>query len=176
MTSSDIDNLVSELQLELDQLEKVFQSDCEIYNEQNSTSLRLAAFQEAERDGEKEELEDKLQLLLFQTEDFHKQMSSIQSNLLDITRKNEELEADNNMLQIEYKALEYKLAETKSKLARLQSVQDDYFITKDLLERELNIEKSKRLIAEKERDVYINAYESCLKHLEKFSRVKLLKK
>ena len=202
---NDIDNLVSELQNELDQLEQVFGHSIPLYLADNTTHIsnndheRLVAFHDAELDIEKEDLQDKLQQLMYQSDESENQMNIIQMNLNEITKRNDELSIENILLKekltviynksnnktieqqqtytaIEYQQLEYKYAETRSKLARIEQAQDDHILAKEVIEKDLEIEKSRRILAEKERDAYIAAYEASLKHFEKFSRTKLQRK
>jgi regulator of replication initiation timing len=221
--TNDIDNLVSELQLELDLLERVFSLNSSKH--ESSTASRLSIFEQAEIECDKEELQDKLNALIAQSEGFDQQISSLQATIMDLKRKNDGLEDENVNLRNklsnatyqaisekegferalytdnDYKALEYKFAETRSKLARIQQAQDDQLLAKEILEKEIDIERSKRLLAEKERlvpcllrlhlhghasdnltiiypcrDAYIAAYEASLKHFEKWSKTKILRK
>ena len=137
------------------------------------------------------DLLDKLNTLLRESDEFQQQMNIIQSNLLALSTQNEELLIENAMLkdtlsmspmtpkdpsEDAYRELEYKLAETRSRLARLQQSQEDQLLAREVVEKELEMEKSRRISAEKERDAYIAAYEDSLMHIEKFSRAKLLMK
>lgn len=124
------------------------------------------------------ELQDRLNALLSQGEYYDQQMLLLQVNLLEITKRNEELRHENALLrekassvnkssvdicseennpnklmysESDYKTLEFKLAETKSKLARIQQYQDDQMLVKEVLEKELDVERSRRILAEKER-------------------------
>lgn len=203
--STDIDNLVSELQLELDRIERVFTAAVDCHGSNTSQAgispSKLSIFERHELDSEKEELQDRLNALLSQSEYYDQQMLMLQVNLLEITKRNEELRHENALLrekassgrkspvdicseennpnklmysESDYKTLEFKLAETKSKLARIQQYQDDQMLVKEVLEKELDVERSRRILAEKERDAYIAAYEASLKHFEKWSRTKIL--
>lgn len=72
----------------------------------------------------------------------------------------------------EFQDLEFKLAETKSKLARMQQAYEDLQIAKELALQELEQEKLARMHIEKERDAFSAAYEASLMHIEKWSKVK----
>jgi hypothetical protein len=71
-----------------------------------------------------------------------------------------------------YEILEFKLAETKAKLARaIQTIEDEKY-EKIEIEKFLEAEKLKRLHCEKERDAYMLAYEQSLSHINKEIRKK----
>lgn len=212
----DVNSLVSELQNELDNLETLFlQKGDDIHgpklknvSKTNRSFLvqsdagdprRLQQFLQAETDGDKELLQDKLQALTAQSEIELTRMTLMQANLSELMKKNECLELDNaqykdriayleSLLENSsqkysndelyshdkaYKDLEFKYAQSKSYIAQLLQAQDDITLAKEALDKEIEIEQRRRLIAEKERDAYISAYESSLEHFEKWSKVKL---
>ena len=72
--------------------------------------------------------------------------------------------------------LEHKLSEYTSKLERVQKAYNDQLVAREIIEKELQREKHKRLLAEKERDAYSGAYEASLKHFERWSKSKLNRK
>ena len=151
----------------------------------------------ATAEGEKEALHDRLQTLLARSEDFDSQ----QAALRDLTMRNEELLRENAMLrkfredfieefnarqqslqssatesanlEDKYKDLEFRLAETRSKLARAQQAQDDHLLARELAEKRLEQENVRRSHAERERDAYASAYEASLKHFERWSERKV---
>jgi hypothetical protein len=69
----------------------------------------------------------------------------------------------------EFRELEFKLAETRSKLARTQQAYDDLSLAKDSALIELEKERMIRVHVEKERDAYSAAYEQSLLHFERWS-------
>ena len=68
-----------------------------------------------------------------------------------------------------YNALEFRLAETRSKFARSSQMLEDQMLANKNLERDLTYEIELRKHAEKERDAYMAAYEASIKHFEKFA-------
>lgn len=223
-------DLEQELELELAKLDQIFfanehldqslESDGMILSGEASDSSRnrfsqqhqhpLTAFEIAEAEIEKEELQDKLRLLLSKTEDFDTQLMTLHAENRDLRsrfesqiRENErlrhyieELESqqyraasvkdlvnenrdDDNFLATEsgpteeaYRELEFKLAETRARMARFQQNLDDITLARDCTIKELERERLTRIHAEKERDAYSAAYESSLKHLDKWAKTK----
>mmetsp|Transcript_17326 Transcript_17326/g.29300 ORF Transcript_17326/g.29300 Transcript_17326/m.29300 type:complete len:226 (+) Transcript_17326:152-829(+) len=111
--------LEEEIRLELEQLEKVFndQQNGETFDDKSTPEDTLhngrvsySAFEFAKAEGEKEELEDKLNLLMTKTEDFSNQinqMSRINSNLL---ARNKQLVLDNEKLHQQLQSIEHDAA------------------------------------------------------------------
>ena len=73
------------------------------------------------------------------------------------------------ILKGNYNALEFRLAEARSKFARSSQMLEDQVLTTKNLERDLSYEIELRKHAEKERDAYMAAYEASIKHFEKFA-------
>eukprot|EP01038_Epipyxis_sp_PR26KG_P006943 gene6943-9497_t len=212
-------NLELDLRLELEKLELLFHSD-DVEVESNSIDFSpspqkikklplptkdgkhsqrssLSVFELAAAEGEKEELQDKLQILLAKTEE-------VDGKLLELNKNNAELVSKNNLLikendelhqklieldfqnslsakikkdnnpdtlhsEIEYRQVEFRLAETRARLARCLQSCEDISLAKDAAIRELEQERIARIHAEKERDAYSAAYEASLNHFEKWS-------
>jgi uncharacterized coiled-coil protein SlyX len=227
----DID-LEQELQLELAKLDQIFLSSLEenrnevikdeIQNQPTtpiySSSLARSslgkfqgpnptAFDLAEAEIEKEELQDKLRLLLTKTEDFDTQLMTLHAENQDlytrymlVIRENERLKQELNDVknfnldnqssppgvesgaqdgqnfrsEQEFQELEFKLAETRSKLARYQQNVEDLTLARDYTLKELDRERMTRIHIEKERDAYSAAYEASLEHLNKWAKAKVI--
>lgn len=194
-SSTDIESLESELRRQLEDLDNIVGEYG--YDHDGGSRGGLNVFELAAAEGEKEALHDRLQTLLARSEDFDSQ----QAALRDLTMRNEELLRENTMLkkfredfieefnarqqtlqssaaesahtEEKYKDLEFRLAETRSKLARAQQAQDDHLLARELAEKRLEQEKTARTHAEKERDAYASAYEASLKHFERWSERKI---
>lgn len=227
-------DLEQELELELAKLDQIFfaneHSDQSIEQVDGMLSLgevsdsvrngfpqkhqyATTAFEIAEAEIEREELQDKLRLLLCKTEDFDTQLMTLHAENRDLhsrysqsIRENErlrhyieELEShqyratssshkdllneqrndNNDILAAEsgpseeaYRELEFKLAETRARMARFQQNLEDITLARDCTIKELERERLSRIHAEKERDAYSAAYESSLKHLDKWAKTK----
>ena len=63
--------------------------------------------------------------------------------------------------------LEFKFAEARSALARAQQCMEDHVMSRELAETERNQDRAARLLAERERDAYMAAYEASVRHLDK---------
>jgi chromosome segregation ATPase len=163
----------------------------------NRSRLSQSAFELAEAEIEKEELHDKLQFLLSKTEDYDRQLLDVTNLNFELKSRNEQFQRENERLlqriaeletlhksksvhslekqpislrsETEFRELEFKLAETRSKLARTQQAYDDLSLAKDSALIELEKERMIRLHVEKERDAYSAAYEQSLLHFEKWS-------
>ena len=121
--------------------------------------------------------------LLSQSEYYDQEIRLLQGSFSEISKRNDELRCENARLrdqiwkdgleerveatddtnkpkhsESDYKLLENKLSETKSKLARVQQYQDDQMLVKEVLEKELDVERSKRILAEKERQVTLTSH------------------
>lgn len=228
---ADID-LEHELQLELAKLDQIFLSstqdsedDPRVVNVDTKGmtpvfSFRSAsvdfgsppqarvAFELAEAEIEKEELQDQLRILLSKTEDFDAQLLQLHAENQDlftrytqVLRENERLKqevADTRnerttsqvlstpgvsttpcaptVSEQDYQALEFKLAETRAKLARFQQHFEDLTLAREVTVKELERERLLRLKAEKERDAYSAAYEMSLKKIDHWAQTKALAK
>jgi chromosome segregation ATPase len=194
MSSTDLESLEHELKKELEEFDTFL---CDERWNSNHAPKSLSAFEIAEAESEKEELQDRLHILLTRTEDFESQICQVQSNLLNLTVANKSLHSENEILKDvlekqncqrktpdeaepssggqlpeNYYDLEYRLAETRAQLARSQQATEDLLLARELLEKELEHERRRREHAEKERDAYSAAYEASLKHFEKWSEKK----
>ncbi|KAJ1409266.1 hypothetical protein B484DRAFT_456115 [Ochromonadaceae sp. CCMP2298] len=178
-----------EIRMELEQLEKQFNADgrTEMYKSRSSSppEARYSAFEFAEAESEKEELEDKLRLLLGKTEEFSQQINKMNACNADLLNRNKELVAENERLSEgggdsqhnsgnvsvcpSPRAMELLLSETRAKLAKLEMAHSETLRGQHDLQRELDREKWARVHAEKERDAYSAAYEASLQHFEKWS-------
>jgi hypothetical protein len=154
--------------------------------------LSYSAYELAEAEIEKEELQDKLRLLMSKTEEFDKEFMELNEINHELKAKNEQLTHDNDELKEkvqsleqklhdeqqlkelqktqQYEQLEYKLAETKGMLAKYQQLYEDMMMVKEIAVAELEKERLHRVHAEKERDAYSAAYEASLQHFEKWSQ------
>jgi septal ring factor EnvC (AmiA/AmiB activator) len=163
----------------------------------NRSRLSQSAFELAEAEIEKEELHDKLQFLLSKTEDYDRQLLDVTNLNFELKSRNEQFQRENERLlqriaeletlnssksvhpfekqssslrsDGEFRELEFKLAETRSKLARTQQAYDDLSLAKDSALIELEKERMIRVHVEKERDAYSAAYEQSLLHFERWS-------
>lgn len=157
------------------------------------------AYEIAAAEGDREELQDRLNMLLSKMEDYDKLAEQLNIRNSDLIRKNENLINENQtfrnqILELKasaavkdsisndmnrlmapsaksehvYSQLEFKLAETRSQLARSQQSIEDLELYKDQLIQKLDEEELKRVHAEKERDAYSAAYEQSLAHFEKW--------
>ena len=144
--SSDIDYLERELRRELEEFDCLLAADT---SHSLSLSLNDMAFELAEQEGEKEAMQDRLHLLLARSEDMESEMGALKLKLLQLTLANEKLSMENDTLRrigtahtthathtsssgphgeeggSKYNDLEYKLAVTRSNLARAQQVAED---------------------------------------------------
>lgn len=227
---ADID-LEHELQLELAKLDQIFFSSTQDSEDDpraaNADTKEMApafsfrsasvdfgsppqarvAFELAEAEIEKEELQDQLRILLSKTEDFDAQLLQLHAENQDlftrytqVLRENERLKQEvtdmrneRTMSQVlatpgaptapaptvseqDYQALEFKLAETRAKLARFQQHFEDLTLAREVTVKELERERLLRLKAEKERDAYSAAYEMSLKKIDHWAQTKALAK
>jgi hypothetical protein len=190
------DDLERNLWLELENIDRIFNDSIEqtiICHEENPKFRKsYTAYELAEAEGEKEQLEDRLHELLFKTEDYDAKLLELTQRNLDLIAENEKLFYDNKILneQItdlnlakpdsakcnvrneDFRDMEFKLAETRSKLARTLHALDDLTLIKDFSLKQLEQEKLARIHVEKERDAYSAAYEASLTHFDKWSRSK----
>ncbi len=208
-------DLEQELRLELEKLDQIYLSDYDPHNTsqlsdrmfspggdgQKTSRLSYSAYELAEAEIEKEELHDKLQLLLSKTEEYDRQFLELNKINFELKSRNEQYQRENERLlhyiqeleenqknnnqnsnnssptnnglkqrtEEEFRQLEFKLAETRSKLARTQQAYDDLSLAKDSALIELEKERMIRLHVEKERDAYSAAYEQSLLHFEKWT-------
>lgn len=228
-------DLEQELQLELAKLDQIFFSTSDSIDEDGQNGLfssqnhsesydccslqqSKVAYELAEAEIEKEELQDQLRILLSRTEDFdaqilqlHAENQNLFARYSQVVRENERLKQESSdvrnvlspetpllhvsstLLQAvtsaprdtppigmiseeEYQALEFKLAETRAKLARYQQHFEDLSLAKENTVKELNKERSLRKRIEKERDAYSAAYEMSLKKIDHWAQTKALAK
>jgi len=200
--------LENELRLELENLDRIFMettansnsnanSGSPYNNPGNSPNtkpsrLSYSAYDLAEAEIEKEELQDKLRLILSKTEEFDKEFMELNEINHELKSKNEKITCENLQLKDtiqeleqkltneaslkaqekthEYQQLEFRLAETKSVLAKYLQLYEDMAMTKEIAVVELEREKLHRIHVEKERDAYSAAYEASLQHFEKWSK------
>ena len=169
--------LEEEIRTELEKLEQMFHDDtriesCSVVNSPNLKPNRVSysAYEYAEAEGEKEELEDKLKLLITKTEDFSTQMEHMQSINADLQYRNNNLMAENGHLYNKIKciadqtgttapldcnianpispgsrALEMLLADTRAKLARMEASYQEMCLANDLVVQELENERALRV-------------------------------
>lgn len=197
--------LERDLMLELERFDEIFNAAEEEPPSGNPPSPRLSrgtlsTFELAAAESEKEELEDKLKILLSKTEDFDWQLRQLSEENIALRSANEHLHQENLQLKAivaEYeqqagriradhdnepsagsldiedlRLVEFKLAETRSKLARSQQLYEDLFMAKEQALRELEQERITRIHVEKERDAYSAAYEASLQHFERWKKTK----
>lgn len=189
----DFDN---ELKLELEKLDQIFLTKVHSENiiSPPPSASKNISFEEVEADIEKEQLHDKLQILLSRTDDYDKQILELTRINFELKSRNEQLQRENERLlhrisdleqnhqlvqattvhngcsnNEDFRQMEFKLAETRSKLARSQQAYDDLILAKDSALLELEKERMIRLHIEKERDAYSAAYEQSLLHFEKWA-------
>ena len=154
------------------------------------------AFELAEVEGESEELQDRMASLLGKSVESEQVISRLENDLKSLQIKFELLEQENNILRSEHnlanfthdriqyqnedemkESMEYKLAETKFRLARALTQLDDSKFSKETLEYELEKERKLRIRYEKERKIYEDAYVESIKYVEILSkRLKEVKK
>lgn len=164
----------------------------------------LSAYELAVAESEKEELQDRLRVLLSKTEDFDQQLRDLTAENLALRCANDQLYHENRHLKLslteyekiqqqqhfqsnglnggtaiqhieleDFRLLEFKLAETRSKLARTQQLNEDLHLAKEQALRELDQERLTRIHIEKERDAYSAAYEASLQHFERWTKAKV---
>lgn len=102
--SEDLD-LEEEIRLELERLEQIFceetgnnVSDADVVR-MKPNRVSYSAYEYAEAEGEKEELEDKLNLLLSKTEDFSVQMERMNQLNTDLQSKCSQLQIENAQMK-----------------------------------------------------------------------------
>jgi hypothetical protein len=142
-----------------------------------------------QNDYEQESLSDIWHVLQARSEDFEHQMRSMQLTIDELRVANDCLKRENEDMKtaLQYEAAqlpsdlqakskctkcdktEYQLALVKSNFARAQQAADDSRLAREILEKELEMERKKREHAEKERDAYSAAYASSLRHFEKWA-------
>jgi len=154
----------------------------------------LTVYELAAMEAEKEQLQDRMQLFMAKLEESEAKLLAANRANADLQRTNHSLTKENQILksrlqeidvqhQLEllkrnksstedFSEVEFKLAETRAKLARSQQAYEDVIITKDELAKDLEFERSKVGHIERERDAYSAAYEASLKHFEKWAAVR----
>lgn len=183
--------LEEEIRLELERLEQIFneetiiESSSAVSDKIKPNRVSYSAYEYAEAEGEKEELEDQLKSLVSKTDDYNAQ-------ILNLTRANSELIKINEQLQIEnaklrnlgqgqgdvsygnfgsvgYEsysalspgsvALEHLLAETRTKLLQTEAAYQDIITARDAMLHDLEQERSVRIHAGK---VYAHPSKICM--------------
>lgn len=160
--------LEEEIRLELEKLDRIMNDEA---SSELPSGMKIknsySAYEYAEAEGEKEELEDRLKLLLSKTDEFSTQISHMAKANSDLQMQNNKLVSENNKLQRQlestaaesskyaaiesfhedsrYRAIELLLAETRSKLARAEAAVDDISLAKDFALQELEHERLVRI-------------------------------
>lgn len=195
-------DLETELKLELEKLDRIFLEESGNWSQDASNiSFRDTShrYELAEAESEKEELQDKLRLLTFKNEEYDRQLLELHQSNLELKSVNGKLNRENESLLQRIKVLEeaeirlskassndaaeknfeqqliqmeFKLAETRAKLARSEQHLEDQLLAKDLILKEYEKEKNARVHVEKERDAYSAAYQSSLQQFEKWLKFK----
>jgi hypothetical protein len=168
-----------------------------ILKQEQSRRENYTAYDIAAAEGDREELQDRLHMLLSKMEVYDKLAEQLNIRNTDLIRKNETLINENQQLRSEiielksssavkdtishdmnsltsakidhvFSQLEHKLADTRSQLARSQQSVGDLEMHRERLLEQLDEEENRRMHAEKERDVYSEAYEQSLMHFDKW--------
>ena len=161
--SDDTSPLISLLEKELNEELQKFIDEENQHNHEFDLQLKEIAIAQGHEDGEKEDIEDKLQSLQSQLDDYEKQLYNIQQRNAQLIEENNKLNSEIEALQDSKSAnvttkissseenanLEYLLAETRSKLARAQQQSEDQAVARELAEKEMVHERILRLHAEK---------------------------
>eukprot|EP01036_Dinobryon_divergens_P024323 gene24323-32760_t len=151
----------------------------------HSTAM-LSVYEIAAMEGEKEQLQDRLRLLLAKLEESDERTNALTRKNRDLRRRNQAMSEENKMLRLQQKEqervgnqeqdsfsqLEFKLAETRAKLARTQQAFEDLLLSKEDVDRELELERLKLAHVERERDAFSAAYETSLTHFDKWMVVR----
>lgn len=213
MDASELD-IEEELKAELEKLDQIFSTnnldffdeeiplppDEDIPNSQRKSRMSQSAYELAQAEIEKEELQDKLHILISKTEEYNKQIFELNEENLIMKRKNEQLNRENedlksqleelearvasnektgpdsniprsvNSIDMDYSELEFKYAEVKSRLAKSQQQNEDLTMTRDALLAECEREKFLRQKADREKDAYSTAYQASVQQIEKWSK------
>lgn len=150
-----------------------------------STAM-LSVYEIAAMEGEKEQLQDRLRLLLAKLEESEDRAAALSRKNKDLRRRNHAVNEENQILRLQlqerekvgsmdqesFAQLEFKLAETRAKLARKEQACDDLLISKEDLARDLELERLKLSHVERERDAFSAAYETSLTHFDKWMVVR----
>ena len=155
---SESDSFVS-LEKELNEELEIFLNEEKKHDNEFQTQIKEIAILQGYEDGENEDIENKLQSLKIQIEDYDKRLADLQNENHRLLKEIETLKDSQNNINT-YNAnlvttgeenlnLEYMLAETRSKLARAQQAQEDQALARELAEKEMMHEKILRLHAEK---------------------------
>jgi len=168
--------LEEEIRLELERLEQIFNEETNIESTASSTKVKpnrvsYSAYEYAEAEGEKEELEDQLRSLVSKTDDYSAKIENLSTVNADLRRINEQLQIENARLRSagverphavdarnvgleSYSvlcpgsiALEHLLAETRTKLLLVESAYQDLLKVRDLSLQELDKERALRINA-----------------------------
>lgn len=159
----DASPLIGLLEKELNEELQKFIDEENQHNHEFNLQLKEIAIAQGHEEGEKEDIENKLQCLQLQIDDYEKQLHLIQQRNSKLIAENEKLNVEIEALQDSKNAnfhvnissseenanLEYLLAETRSKLARSQQQSEDQALARELAEKEMVHERILRLHAEK---------------------------
>mmetsp|Transcript_5104 Transcript_5104/g.8652 ORF Transcript_5104/g.8652 Transcript_5104/m.8652 type:complete len:208 (-) Transcript_5104:45-668(-) len=93
--------LEEEIRLELERMEQIFNEETNIESTSKTRSNRVSysAYEYAQAEGEKEELEDQLKSLLSKTNDFSAQIAHLSRSNNDLIHINEQLQIENARLR-----------------------------------------------------------------------------
>lgn len=189
-------DLEAEIRMELEKLEQIF-SEKVNDTDDSRPKLSYSVYEFADAEGEKEQMQDKLHLLLSKTEEFDTQLCEMTIINNELKAQNKSLEIDNQRLRCQLDALKATavtkcgiddpcaeagtnadsgqslkemLTDMQSKLSRSEQAYDDICVAKDAAIKEFERERMLRIHIEKERDAYSAAYEASLNHFEKWTR------
>lgn len=169
-------DLEEEIRLELERLEQIFNEETNIESTTSSTKVKpnrvsYSAYEYAEAEGEKEELEDQLRSLVSKTDEYSAKIQHLSTVNTDLRQINEQLQIENarlrstgnerhhavdvqnvglesySMLSPGSIALEHLLAETRTKLLQVESAYQDLLKLRDLSLQELDKERALRIHA-----------------------------
>lgn len=170
--------LEEEIRLELERLEQIFNEETNIESTTKVKPNRVSysAYEYAEAEGEKEELEDQLRSLVSKTDDYSAKIQHLSMANADLQQINEQLQIENarlrsvtgggnrpgdaaNLSNIGFEsysvlspgsiALEHLLAETRTKLLQAESAYQDLLKVRDASLQELDRERALRIHAGK---------------------------
>lgn len=163
--------LEEEIRLELERLEQIFNEETNIESTASAchkikpNRVSYSAYEYAEAEGEKEELQDQLKSLISKTDEYNAQISYLNRTNNDLRLLNEQLQLENarlrsslgqddqsnNLLQ-SYGALspgsvalEHLLAETRTKLLQNEAAYQNIMVVKDVIAKDLEQERVLRI-------------------------------
>lgn len=166
--------LEEEIRIELERLEQIFNEESNIESVTSSNKVKpnrvsYSAYEYAEAEGEKEELEDQLRSFIIKADDYKTKIQHLSTVNQDLHRINEQLQVENARLRsaaaqghytdhvsnIGFKslsvlspgsiALEHLLAETRAKLFRVEAAYKDLLDVRDASLEELDKERALRI-------------------------------